>query len=149
MQHRIRAGILIFNDNDELLLIEHEEEQTWWATPGGGLEGNESLHDAVHREVHEETGLTVEIGDIIYINHYHHNNNAVSIVFHATNYDGTPHLNNLTDDEDLVTGYAWLTHDAIRTKSTRPAYLKDELWDDKQRGFPNVRYLHNGKPEDF
>ena len=37
-----------------------------WITPGGSLEGNESLAEAAARELHEETGLSVtpdELGE--------------------------------------------------------------------------------------
>lgn len=32
-----------------------------WQIPGGGLEFNESVEQCLHREIKEETGLTVEI----------------------------------------------------------------------------------------
>ncbi|MGY3142790.1 8-oxo-dGTP pyrophosphatase MutT (NUDIX family) [Ewingella americana] len=33
--------------------------ESYWATPGGGLEPNESFEQAAMRELQEETGLTV------------------------------------------------------------------------------------------
>jgi 8-oxo-dGTP pyrophosphatase MutT (NUDIX family) len=34
----------------------------WWVTPGGGVETGESFQQAACREVHEETGLQIQIG---------------------------------------------------------------------------------------
>ena len=46
-----------------MLLVERAGEplKGWWSIPGGLLETGEKLEDAVRREVHEETGLQVEI----------------------------------------------------------------------------------------
>ncbi len=43
---------------DCVLLFQYEDEgRRWWATPGGGLEGNETFERAAAREAAEELGL--------------------------------------------------------------------------------------------
>lgn len=55
------------NDNDRVLLIRRGTPPLLgeWSLPGGVLECGESLRDAVVREACEETGLTVEPGEML------------------------------------------------------------------------------------
>jgi 8-oxo-dGTP diphosphatase len=39
----------------------------FWVAPGGGIKGSESYEEAAAREVLEETGLTVTVGRLLYI----------------------------------------------------------------------------------
>ena len=48
------------NDRGELLLIERTDNGLW-ALPGGAQDIGESVVQAAQREVHEETGLAVDI----------------------------------------------------------------------------------------
>ena len=42
----------------------------WWEFPGGKIEENESPRDAVSREIGEELGVSIGVGDRIYVIEY-------------------------------------------------------------------------------
>jgi 8-oxo-dGTP pyrophosphatase MutT (NUDIX family) len=58
---RIRSAVraLVIDPEDRVLLVRFEfpGEGTRWALPGGGVEPNESDHEALQRELAEELGL--------------------------------------------------------------------------------------------
>ena len=45
----------------QIVLVERANEPKGWALPGGFVEDQECLEDAVIREIKEETGLDIEI----------------------------------------------------------------------------------------
>ena len=51
---------VVFNEINEILLVKHKRFGVW-LPPGGLLEENEAPHEAVVREILEETGIKVEI----------------------------------------------------------------------------------------
>ncbi|NNC91964.1 MAG: NUDIX hydrolase [Acidimicrobiia bacterium] len=61
----VAVGAVIVQDGS-LLLVERANPPGAgkWAVPGGAVEPGETLADAVVREVREETGLAVTVGDL-------------------------------------------------------------------------------------
>jgi 8-oxo-dGTP diphosphatase len=60
----VAVGAFVFDREGRVLLVERASPpaQGLWSVPGGKLEMNETLAQAVAREVREETGLVVEVG---------------------------------------------------------------------------------------
>jgi 8-oxo-dGTP diphosphatase len=64
----VGVGVVLVEDG-RILLVErgHEPSKGLWAVPGGKVDLGETLRDAGAREVAEETGLEVEIGEVIWV----------------------------------------------------------------------------------
>ncbi|SCU43852.1 phosphohydrolase (MutT/nudix family protein) [Mammaliicoccus lentus] len=76
---------LVKNENDEILAVHNIKHDTW-SLPGGSVEANETLREAVIREFYEETGFDVEVKNIVAINEgkiLKHNNHALFITFNC------------------------------------------------------------------
>lgn len=60
------VGAIII-ENQRVLMVERGGEplKGWWSLPGGVVETGELLETALHREVREETGLEVEILNMV------------------------------------------------------------------------------------
>ena len=64
----VAVGGVLFHQGRVLLVKRGKEPaKGLWAIPGGKIEAGEKLTDAVKREFLEETGIEVEVGEVVYV----------------------------------------------------------------------------------
>ena len=70
--HIPRARIMVWNEDDELLLVRNWSGKQQWSLPGGGVARKERPVAAAKRELYEEVGLNIPLKDFIYVATLHH-----------------------------------------------------------------------------
>ncbi len=63
--HIIAGAGVVINDKDEVLMV--KTYNAGWVFPGGQVEVGENVIDAVKREIMEETGIDVDVGEVFCI----------------------------------------------------------------------------------
>ena len=70
-QHHHQIAVALVRQGTEILLVQQQapdDPAPFWTLPGGRVEPGELLHEALIREVREETGLEVSgIGRLLYV----------------------------------------------------------------------------------
>jgi ADP-ribose pyrophosphatase YjhB (NUDIX family) len=74
LRQRVAAYAVVLREGDEVLLTQLSALTTApgrWTLPGGGIDHGEHPADAVAREGLEETGLTIEVGQLLGVDSRH------------------------------------------------------------------------------
>jgi acetyl-CoA carboxylase carboxyl transferase subunit beta len=111
----VGVGAVILDDEGRLLCVKRGRAPAMgrWSLPGGRIEAGETAAEAVAREVFEETGLQVEVGDLIgHVDIIGEDRHYVVLDFAATVVGGIPEAG---DDAAEV---AWLTRRDLDTRRT-------------------------------
>ncbi|MCS4488064.1 8-oxo-dGTP diphosphatase [Streptococcus sciuri] len=81
----ILTNMCMIEDNKGNVVMQYRrpERYAWsgFAFPGGHIEKGESLHQAMIREVYEETGLTIYRPQLVGVKHWHTMENERYLVF--------------------------------------------------------------------
>ncbi|MBI5879301.1 MAG: NUDIX domain-containing protein [Chloroflexi bacterium] len=86
----------------------YEPNKGTWTLPGGYAEHNETLDEAIRREIREETGVEVAVRDVIGVRTRHDKFGAVLVIFRAALASGTP----LADGHEIANA-RFMTADEI------------------------------------
>lgn len=60
--HIVAGAGIVLNENDEVLLV--KTYNAGWVFPGGQVEVGENVIDGVKREIMEEAGVDIEVGEL-------------------------------------------------------------------------------------
>ncbi|WP_294379089.1 (deoxy)nucleoside triphosphate pyrophosphohydrolase [uncultured Clostridium sp.] len=112
------VGAIIENENGEILCALRSKimsQGSLWEFPGGKIEKNETIGDAIEREIREELGCTIKFTDVFYDNTHEYENVIVNLITTKCRLvSGTPKAN---EHAKLI----WLNKDYLNTLTWAPA----------------------------
>jgi ADP-ribose pyrophosphatase YjhB (NUDIX family) len=134
MKIDIRVAACILKD-DKILMIRHKKgDEKYWLLPGGRIEYGETMIETLKREMVEETGLEVRVGNLMFVseaipedNHRH----IINMFFEAEIVNGKIRLGN----EEILDAVEFIDINKL-DKITIYPLIRDEL----------KQYINNSKP---
>lgn len=146
---RISAKGLIIRDGKMAAIRIKDGEGEWYIMPGGGQESEETLPEAVCREIAEELGIRVRCGELLFVVEGVHGESfhRVDMVF-ACEYLGEISGAELHADTNQA-GVDWLDIKTLNTSPLYPSRLRRQIMNYCE-GKPHRIYLGNeeaGDPE--
>jgi len=113
----VPAVSVLVAEDDRVLLV-YEVDQDAWSVPGGAMEVDERPEDSARRELLEETGLTVAIGDIVTVlggpEFRVRYRNGDEIAYATTVYRGTVVGGEARPDGEEVSAVDWFPIERLR-----------------------------------
>lgn len=140
---RLAARGIILHDNRLLVVNAYAGRDDIWCAPGGGAEPHQSLPDNLAREIHEETGLRVQVGAPCLLNEFHDPTgdfHQVEVFFRCTLAEDTVTARSSDigridprwqDTEAIVTHRRWVTRAELTRLTVRPKSLAAVAWADR------------------
>lgn len=142
MRQPIRAVAIIIRENNVLLMKRRNKGKEYYVFPGGGVEDNETVEQAVLREVLEETTLQVSIDKLLY--HHHYVNDSDQYFYLCTFISGEPKLGNANEKEEMEKNNdnfyqpLWVKIKTLNNLLVYPLEIRDWLLADFNNDFQNT-----------
>ena len=127
----IAARALVLHE-DRLLVVNAwpGARSDLWCAPGGGVHVGTSLHENLIREVHEETGIRIDVGPAVLINEFHDPASGfhqIEVFFRCTALSTIPA--EWIDPEGVVTKRRFVTRAELGRLRHKPDSLASAAWD--------------------
>ncbi|MFN1834515.1 NUDIX domain-containing protein [Balneola sp. MJW-20] len=132
---RLRVcGVLI--KEGKMLLVKLRSPVTGkevWTLPGGGLKFGERISQAIRREVREETGLIVTVGELIHINEFIKNNFHAVELYHMVMLTSgklkTGSDPEWSKDDQIILDTGFFGPDEMKELEVSPDFFRKKFWE--------------------
>ena len=146
---RTSAKALIIRDGKMAAIKIRDDKEEWFIMPGGGQEPEETLEEAVCREVAEELGIAIACKDLLFVVEGVHGErfHRIDLVFSCEELADIPNGPFHKDTNQI--GIEWLDISALNLHPLYPSKLRRQIMNYYQ-GKPHIVYLGNeeiGDPE--
>ncbi|MCC5971345.1 MAG: NUDIX hydrolase [Pararhodobacter sp.] len=125
---RLAARAIIVEQGRLLIVNAYPGDQSdLWCAPGGGVERGASLHDNLTREIHEELGLHIAVGEPCLVNEFHDPSSG----FHQVDLYFRAHITGgmvdaaWQDPAGVVNRHRFVTEAALHALRFKPDSLPD------------------------
>jgi 8-oxo-dGTP diphosphatase len=129
----VGVGAIIVDRDGQVFLAKRgakaQNERGLWEFPGGAVEFGETLRDAIKREIREEYGIGIDVGDLLTVTDHilpHENQHWISPSYICTIVDGTPTIIEPEKCEEI----GWFALDNIPPDLTQVTRHDLELYKD-------------------
>lgn len=130
------AGVRVIVPDEQgriLMVCQHHEGRDIWLPPGGSVDPGENSRQAGAREVLEETGVSVRIGDLIWhVEEVSARGQRFNVYYFGELTKGVPRLGTdpeFEEKDQVLRDVAFLTKEEILAlPHVYPPYMRDEIW---------------------
>lgn len=151
MNKRVRAVGLLIKGNQILLMWRKKYGKEYYVFPGGGVEKNESVEDAVVREFYEEASIEVQTRKLKYVHNY--DDGTRHEFYDCTYLSGEVALGEGNEKEEMnendLYDPRWVDVDQVKELLVYPLEIRDLLLQDLERGFSGEVKEFNLKVKDL
>jgi 8-oxo-dGTP diphosphatase len=143
-EHRISAGAIIVQDS-RILLVRYRDNSgnSYLVGPGGGVLSNESIVQAVIREVREETGLEARPYKILFVEDLFSRRYRMIKIWLLCKIIGGQLENTQGAADEGITEVGWYHKDQLQNEVVYPATLLTCDWDSFFGDGWGARYLES------
>lgn len=130
---RVLCRVLAYDPKTGRVLLVRNRNQSWWCAPGGSWNhSSESLVEAAAREVFEETGIGVNIGDLVAVQTLDISQEGsvwLELFWRATPSGTTDIPQGHIDHYGVVDEARWFTEAELQALKIYPVAIKEGLWE--------------------